>query len=150
MKFTGIIVTIFSIVFLLACKRIPVQTEDPVITLEKTPCFGTCEAYKMQVFANGLVKFNGSSNHPMIGNYVSHIEKDSLAILISVFRDAQFFNFKDEYTSNDSDLPTVYVSFRDQGKKKTVKDYYKAPSQLKDLEKKVEQLVTSLKWKKVD
>lgn len=150
MKFTGIIVTIFSIVFLFACKRIPVQTENPVIILEKTPCFGTCEAYKMQIFANGLVKFNGLSNHRMIGNYVSHIKKDDLTVLINEFRDAQFFNFKDEYTSNDSDLPTIYLSFRDQGQEKTVKDYYKAPSQLKDLEKKVEQLVTTLKWKKAD
>lgn len=59
------------------------------------------------------------------------------------FEKADFFNFKDEYTSRITDLPTTYIGFIDKGKTKIVRDYHGAPQLLSDLEAKLEIIANS-------
>jgi hypothetical protein len=131
-----------------ACKSQKLPGDSLVISLEKTPCFGTCEAYKLEVFSSGLVKFTGISNHPMLGKYQSEVSKVTLQDICDKFRSADFFSFKNEYTGKMSDLPTTYLYFKDGPNEKIIQDYYGAPTKLKELEKIIEDLVTVLKWKK--
>jgi Domain of unknown function (DUF6438) len=133
-----------------SCKSQKLASDTLIISIEKTPCFGTCEAYKLDIYASGLVKFTGISNHQMIGKYQSTIEKLSLQEIRNKFREANFFSFKNEYTSKMSDLPTIYLYFKDGAVEKKIQDYYGAPLKLKELEKLIEDLVVALKWKKED
>jgi len=133
-----------------SCKSQKATVDTLLISIEKTPCFGTCEAYKMEIFSSGLVALNGISNIKMIGNYQAIIEKQSLTKIQEQFRSADFFSFKSQYTGKVSDLPTTYLFFKDGEKEKMIQDYYQAPAKLKELEKLVENLVETLHWKKVD
>lgn len=86
----------------------------------------------------------------MVGNYKAFIEQQALLNILEQFRNSEFFNFKNQYTGDVSDLPTTYLYFKDLGNEKTIQDYYQAPPKLKELEKLIEGLVLTLKWKKVD
>ncbi len=133
-----------------SCKNQSLPHETLLISLEKTPCFGTCEAYKLEIFSSGLVKFNGLGNHKMIGHYEARIEQQELRDIMEQFRVSDFFSFKDQYAGNVKDLPTTYIFFKDQMKEKTIQDYYNAPMKLKELEQLIEGLVLSLKWRKTN
>ena len=133
-----------------SCKNQNLPAEDVLISLEKTACFGTCPAYKLEIFASGLVLFNGISNHEMIGKHKSQLDPQTLREVIEKFKSSSFFNFKNSYTGDVQDLPTTYLFFKDNGREKMVQDYYRAPSALKDLEKLVEDLIPVLRWKKID
>jgi hypothetical protein len=124
--------------------------EDILISLEKTSCFGPCPAYKLEIFASGLVLFNGTGNHEMIGKYKSQLDPQALQQLVEKFKTSNFFNFKNSYTADVQDLPTTYLFFKNNGNEKMVQDYSNAPQALKELEKLVENLIPALKWKKVD
>ena len=134
----------------ISCKPQKLPVEELIISLEKTPCFGPCEVFKIEIFSSGLVKFNGSSNHRMIGIFTAHIDQEKLSEIVKQFRDSNFFAFKDQYTGTMKDLPTTYLYFKDQSREKTVQDYFDAPTQLKELEREIENLIPILQWKKVD
>jgi len=131
-----------------SCKNQNLPADTVVISLEKTPCFGSCESFKLEIFSSGLVRFNGLGNHRLIGLHEAHMEKVTLEGLIQEFRNADFFNFKSQYTGNMKDLPTTYLFFSDNGREMMVQDYYKAPPKLKELEELVQRQIENLKWKK--
>jgi len=145
-----LILLIITLAFSPACKNQKLPADVLIISLEKTPCFGPCEAYKMEIFSSGLVKFNGMSNHKMIGHYEASIDQEELHKIVQQFRDSNFFSFKNQYTGSMKDLPTTYLYFKDQVNEKTIQDYYNAPRLLKDLEQVVENLIPILHWKKID
>lgn len=148
------IMHLISLIIILAfspsCKNQKLPADILIISLEKTPCYGPCPAYKMEIFSSGLVRFKGESNHKMIGNYESSLHQEDLQKIVQRFRDSNFFKFKNQYTGNVSDLPTTYIYFKDQSNEKTIQDYYNAPEQLKELEQVVENLIPTLPWKKTD
>lgn len=144
---------IFFLLFILSassCKNQNLQTEEILISLEKTSCLGPCPAYKLEIFASGLALFNGTSNHEMIGKYKSQLDPQTLQQLVERFKNANFFNFKNSYTADVHDLPTTYLFFKNNGNEKMIQDYSNAPQALKDLEKLVADVIPALKWKKVD
>ncbi len=145
-----LIILIIILAFPTACKNQKLPADVLIISLEKTPCFGPCEAYKLEMFSSGLVKFNGIRNHKMIGTYEASLNQGELQKIVQQFRDSKFFSFKNQYTGNVNDLPTTYLYFKDQLNEKTIQDYYNAPKELKDLEQVVESLIPTLQWKKID
>lgn len=136
--------------FTISCKPQKLPPEELIISLEKTPCLGPCEVYKMEIFSSGLTKFSGLSNHRMIGNYTAYLKPEELNEIIKKFRESNFFDFKDQYTGKMKDLPTTYLYFKNQSREKTIQDYFDAPTQLKELEQVVENLIPILQWKKAD
>ena len=125
------------------------QNLKPIITFQKTACFGKCPVYSLEIFADGKIKYKGEKNTDKIGEYVKSLSKDEIKSLKESFISADFFSFKDEYTSKKTDLPTTYISFENEGKYKKVKDYSDAPEPLKNLERMIEKIVASDGWEKI-
>ncbi|UII27824.1 DUF6438 domain-containing protein [Fulvivirga maritima] len=124
--------------------------EDPIIKMEKTPCFGTCPEYSLEIFADNTAKLHAVQHLPLKGDYKAKISDSQLSALISAFEEGKFFEYEKEYTANISDMPTTYLTFNHKGKVKKVKDYHGAPESLKKLEKQVAALVDTLEWEEVE
>jgi hypothetical protein len=77
------------------------------------------------------------------GQIIKKLPQKTVPQLVQTFRDANFFAFENAYTANISDLPTTYLSFYDAGKTKKIRDYYRAPTQLKKLEQLINDLVAT-------
>ena len=114
---------------------------QPIFTLEMTPCYGTCPSYKVVVFENDSLTYEGMRHVAKEGKMSRQLPKGTVNQLIEKFRQANFFKFQHQYTSNMSDFPTIYLSFTDRGITKKVRDYYKAPESLKHLETLISDLV---------
>ena len=121
-----------------------------LMEMEQTPCYGQCPVYPIQIDENGNGLFRGLENTEHLGLYTFRIPADELTRLISSFEQAGFFDLEDRYYKNVTDLPTVYLTYRKDGKEKKIMDYYGAPQELKSLEKQIESLVLSQKMKKVE
>ena len=120
----------FSLFFIeaYACKP------KAIMSVQHTPCFGKCANFKVTVYNNGFVEYDGGEFANRIGKFHKKISKQEVKELRQKFRDADFFNFKDEYTAPVTDMPTTYVIFTDKGKTKKVTDYFDAPGSLRKLE----------------
>lgn len=118
-----------------------INIPQPIFTLEKTPCYGTCPSYKVFVFDNDSLTYEGMRHVAKEGKLSKKLPKGTINQLVKKFREENFFKFQNRYTSNVSDFPTTYISFTDIGITKKIMDYYNAPESLKQLENLISDLV---------
>ena len=132
---------IFLISLFLACanqfKSTNLSKIQEIILLQKTACFGNCPEYKITIFNNGDVKYNGIRNVDVIGKRSLSINKKEIRKIISYAKKINFFIMQDEYTEKITDLPTTYIQINN----KKVTDYMGAPIQLKNIEDMIEDLI---------
>lgn len=93
----------------------------PVLTFERTPCFGTCPGYVMQVYADGRVAYEGRRAVPIMGKKDLHLPTATVADLLRTAQEAHFDQFQDRYSRGATDLPSTVVAVRQpNGQLKTV------------------------------
>ena len=122
----------------------------PIITIEKTTCFGTCPAYLFKAYPNGSVTYTGKDFVKLVGEYKASISKEELANIKTLFDEAEYFNFANVYSANITDLPTTYLYYDNGQENKKITDYHGAPEALKKLEQDLEALINAINWQKVN
>jgi hypothetical protein len=91
----------------------PTPTEaGPVLTFERTPCFGTCPAYAMQVYADGRVAYEGRSHVPLMGKQDFKLPAAAVAEMLRQAKEAHFETFAEQYKSGVTDMPSTIVAIR--------------------------------------
>lgn len=98
-----------------AVAKPPIQGKSetsPVLTFERTPCFGTCPAYTMQVFADGRVAYEGRRGVPMLGTKELKLPASAVADMLRQAKEARFEQFQDRYSQNTTDLPSTIIAVR--------------------------------------
>jgi uncharacterized protein DUF6438 len=118
----------------------PQSVENVVITLERTPCFGSCPDYSLTVYGNGTVIYDGRNFVAVTGRQSSTISQDNVHELVTMFYAMGYFSIKDEYSAPVTDLPTTTTSIAIDGRYKHVVNYYGAPEKLIDLENKIDEI----------
>jgi hypothetical protein len=93
--------------------------------------------------------FTGEKYTDHIGSYRFRLSRAEVEELHQTFAAIGFFDLEDEYYKHVMDLPTTWVTYQVEGRRKKIKDYYGAPKELKDLEKRIESLVLSKQLKAV-
>ncbi len=82
----------------------------PVLTFERTPCFGRCPVYMMEVYADGRVAYDGRRFVPMMGKHDLQLPAASVADMLRRAKDAHFETFEKEYLSGVTDMPSTVVT----------------------------------------
>ena len=107
-----------------AATQAPVKAKTeagPVLTFERTPCYGTCPSYLMQVYADGRVAYEGRRAVPIIGKKDLKLPAATVADMLRQAQEAHFDQFQDRYARNTSDLPSTIIAVRQpNGQLKTV------------------------------
>ena len=118
------------------------------MTLERTPCFGTCPAYRVTLRRDGTATYVGLEYVERKGTYSGKFYGfERLAQLIEA---RGFFDLKDNYAINATDLPSTITSVVRAGRRKTVNNYGGAgPLELWGIEEAIDGVVSNTKWQKV-
>ena len=135
----------------------PTATADSaVVTLERTPCFGTCPVYRVTASANGAVRFEGKSHVPHRGSAVGQVPKARLDSLLAELKAAGYFSFEEQYVPGSpacgnaaTDLPTVTTSVTLDGRTKRIEHYRGcagAPQALSQLEERIDEVLNTAQW----
>jgi len=145
------LILIIPILFICSCASQQRLTEkDLVISIEATPCMGDCPVYRAEIYTNGLVVYEGKENVGKIGRYTGRLSRKELQKIRLAFEEAGFFSMQDEYVEPWTDLPTTWIHYSDGYRQKKIKDYSGAPEALKELEKRVLDLVEGVDLKKTN
>jgi hypothetical protein len=126
-----------------------ISEKDLLIELERTPCYGYCPVYTVKIDKSGKGLFEGVENVDNIGRFSFSLHPDELMEIENAFNHADFYQLKNIYYGQVSDLPTTYITYIKDGKRKKIMDYYGAPEELRNLENSIETLVLSKKMKKI-
>lgn len=93
------------------------------ITLERTPCFGTCPVYSLTLKEDGTAIYKGTRFVDRIGTYEGHFNPGDLDRLASTMARLGGAKWKASYTANVTDLPSQIVTIKTSSGKRTIREY---------------------------
>jgi hypothetical protein len=130
--------------------------DSPVITLERTACFGRCPVYTLAVSADGTVQYEGKAHVAHLGVASAQVEPSRIRALLSELEQAGYFSFAERYLASEpacgryvTDSPSVITSVQLQGRiRRIVHDYGcgNAPGALTVLEQRIDDVLGSARW----
>ncbi len=127
-----------------------VKKDVPFISMKKTPCYGKCPAYLVDIYENGDVLFNGKSFVDYIGEHTGTITPEDVNRIKEKIHAINFFELEDKYDSNVTDFPSCILDVNLDGKTKSILDRVGGPKELKELENLIHELVLNSSLTKVE
>ena len=131
---------------------------DTLIVLQRGACEQRCAVYRIVVFSDGTVLYDGRYFVRKAGLVKSGISPQALAKLVADLEAGGFFQLKENYgysnkdhcDSFDSDGPSAILSVSHLGRSKTVLHNHGCvgviPHRLTELEDKIDRAVGSVRW----
>ena len=95
-----------------AFPKAPLSAAGPVLTFERTPCYGSCPAYSMEVYADGRVAYEGRHSVPMMGKRDLKLPAGTVAEMLRQAQQAHFETFEKAYLSGATDMSSTIVAIR--------------------------------------
>lgn len=131
--------------------------ESIAVTLERTPCFGTCPVYRVTIMRSGEVRFHGKQHVAHTGLATVTIPTPRVDSLLLELEAGGYFGFADAYVMDSpacgmyaTDSPTVITSVRVRdGETKTIRHdrgCSAAPRELSRLEQRIDDVAGTAKW----
>lgn len=144
-----------------ACSRgenVPAATPatESAVTLERTPCLGTCPVYTVAISRSGQVTFTGKHHVTQGGQATATIPPERVDSLLAELEAAGYFGFADAYVMDSpacgmyaTDLPTVITSATREAGTKTIRHdrgCSAAPPELSRLEQRIDEVAGTGRW----
>lgn len=117
--------------------------------MERTPCFGRCKAYRINVYRSGYATYEGRMNVEKEGMHEGWVGKDTLDLLLKEAGSVGFFALNDRYDSDVTDLPSSILRVVADGKDKRVVGRIGTPPAFTNYFEKAESLLYPMPWKPV-
>ncbi len=86
-----------------------------VISLRRTPCFGKCPVYQIQVYSDGSLRYEGVQFTERLGTYFGKLAPERIQAVFDLAEKIGFQQLAEEYPSGDiriMDLPSAIVFLR--------------------------------------
>jgi hypothetical protein len=131
---------------------------DTLISLQRGACEARCAVYRVMIFADGTVIYDGQHFVRRAGLIRSGVSPEVLAALLKEFESAGFFDMETNYGYGgtdhcdkiDGDGPAAILSVSSGGRSKTILHNHRcvgaAADRLTKLEDKVDLAVGAAKW----
>lgn len=110
----------------------PLSDSTVIISFEQTACYGTCPVYKITVLKNGYATYHGDRHVAQIGDYFATLTEEQINGIYSKANELHFFDLKERYTTNMTDLPTSRIQINTGIKEHKVSAYGEYPENLQN------------------
>lgn len=136
---------------------------DVAITLEHTPCLGTCPTYVVTLHSDGRVDWTGASHVAVVGVRHTRIAPERVAELLELAERARFFerdedgrlpcrpvchvgrcDFEDIVICTD--ISRAVIAIRRDGKSHRVVNEHCQASPLDELEREIDEAAGTARW----
>jgi Domain of unknown function (DUF6438) len=131
--------------------------DDTVISLQRGNCEGGCPVYRVMIFANGDVIWQGRGRVTRPGVVLSRIERDQIRALIKEFQSIDYFHLENIYgyrgrgcQSSAPDMPMVITTLSMGGLSKTLSHHDGCVGEVSEkisaIENSIDQAVNTARW----
>jgi hypothetical protein len=125
-----------------------IGADSVYFSLEHTPCFGTCPAYKIVIDQDGSAVYLGRRFAAREGRYVGKVDAATMKQLYDKAVAVDFFTMEDKYDRPVTDLPSTIIRVHANGKDKQVIGRVGPPQGFKDLAQEADRLLAHVEWTK--
>lgn len=128
-------------------KGMPVEMNDSLFfSIERTPCFGRCPIYKMQVYDSGYSTYEGERFVDNVGSFYAKVSMEKLELIKQRAIEIGYFDLQDKYPSQIADFPSVTTSVKIDGRRKEVYNKQNAPKRLNEFQSFADSVFADVKW----
>jgi hypothetical protein len=128
--------------------EVPLSTVH--IALERTGCYGSCPAYRVEVGGDGSVTYRGGAFVDVEGEHRYSVPVDEVAKLVDGMRRSDLWSLNPEYQAGVTDSPTYALTFDMDGQVHRIVDYVGRwvgmPVVVTDFEKEVDRVGRAREW----
>ena len=126
------------------------QIERSVFTtIHRGACYGSCPTYKMTIYTDKSVEYEGIRAVDLIGKYTSTISQKEYDQFIETAEFIDYMNLDDVYDGPITDIPGTRTSIVLDGVRKEVYRRYQYPKRILKFEELFDNVMKSAKWEKV-
>lgn len=115
-------------------------------SMRKTPCFGRCPVYTLNIFDNGRVEFRGGMNTDKQGVYSKTLPIDSFNRITQAIITTDLWQYEDFYNSDLPDLPKTIITHYRADSSKAISGDHLRPKAILQLEKMLKNVASSGEW----
>ena len=127
----------------------PLDEQYPLLSYQRTNCYGICPAFEFQVCEDGSCWFTGIEDVPRLGNYEGKLDKESLDGLITLIDQLKPGRLPDQYPADGpllKDIPASIFVFHFGSIQKEVTLNYDVPKQLESFQEYLDELIEEVEW----
>lgn len=154
MKITYIIAIVSIALSMASCgNKFATKAKDgeTEISLKKGVCFGKCPVYTLEIMKGGMVELSAKKHLPgKKGLYRKKLDKDTYNDLLQTFAESDYTQFPPVYPSLIPDLPMITIGYMAEDTLALVRGKEDRPSNLMQLQYKLEKLAQSEGWDLVE
>jgi hypothetical protein len=140
----------FLTILIIGVAAVNAQESPVAITLERTPCFGSCPVYTVTLLENGTVLYSGENFVEVMGEQITEIDPAAVEQMVNAFENVGYFDWDEAYqTQTVSDLATVITSVTRGGETHRITRYAgddTAPLALPFLENWIDTMANTALW----
>ncbi|MGB3548877.1 MAG: DUF6438 domain-containing protein [Saprospiraceae bacterium] len=119
----------------------------PRIVFEQGPCFGQCPVFKMTVYDNGFVLFEGGNFSAKPGEWSKTLSRSAVDELLAKFDAADLNRLQNVYRSRVPDASSITITYIDKtGKQKSIVGKEERPEILIELEADLRSIARGPDW----
>lgn len=133
-----------------ADQRFGSATDSLFFSLERTPCFGKCPAYTVNIYRSGFVEYIGRTNAPRQGRHTGRVDRERMGQLLDKAEAIGYFSLEDKYDGPVTDLPSTITRIVSGDRDKRIVARYKTPPALKTFAQQADTLLKDVVWKPID
>lgn len=133
-----------------------VDTPDPIValiaTIKKTPCFGKCPVYEIELYSDGKVNYKGKMHVDKMGVWEAKMLAQESLDIVNEITEMGFFDLEKEYPIGGrtiTDLPSTITYVNNFSKSLTVTNNHHAPRNLNQIEKLLLEKLETLEFTQV-
>jgi hypothetical protein len=131
-------------------KGIPKDVNPNILaSLQRSPCFGYCPAFKYELYADGRVVYHGHSHTPRLGTHVAKADEAFMKNIADKALEIKYLSLSDHYPIENiavSDVPTITTYIRIGNDGKLITNNYDPPKELTAFEQWLEAQFNTLNW----
>jgi hypothetical protein len=127
----------------------PKVDNNLLVSLQRTPCFGQCPVFKIQLFNDGKVVYEGKAHCKRMGTYKAVASTELIKAIQQKANEIKYLSFEERYPKGESmitDIPTTISYIKVGSDSKMVANNYDAPKELVEFEHWLELQFETLKW----
>ncbi|MBL7816178.1 MAG: hypothetical protein JNL70_14260 [Saprospiraceae bacterium] len=128
------------------------KTTRPVLVakINRTPCFGKCPVFTIELFQNGDVVYNGFAHVARKGRFVAKVSPEFIKGIENKALSIKYLSFANKYPNSPivlADLPVTITFIRIGDAQKQIINNFDAPRDLIEFEQWLEQVFDKLEWR---
>ena len=108
------------------------------ISMRRTPCFGKCPTYEIELYKGGLVKYTGLSETKYTGTYEKNMKPEVVDEIFAAFEQHRVDTCSEEYPMLIPDLPGIRYKLVFNGTEKEIRNAQFGPEFLQSLTTKID------------